>query len=92
MRGSNSGTYLEIVLNLDPAGAKILGRVVELMDAVQIGVAGQVNRAGWRLRHEVHSLVHVANVGRGVLLLLECIGLHEDVVRVPVLILIRSTC
>ena len=38
-------TYLQIVLNLDTARAEVLVGVVELCDAVKVGIGGQMNRS-----------------------------------------------
>ena len=57
------------------------------MDTVQVSIAGQVDRLGRWLCDQIHILVQLANVRRRMLLCLESIGLHQDKIRAPVLVL-----
>ena len=57
------------------------------MDTIQVSIAGQVDRLGRWLCDQIYILVQLANVRRRLLLCLESIGLHQDEVWAPVLVL-----
>ena len=81
-------TYLEIVADLDAAGAEVVFGVVELVNAVQVGVAGQVD--GLMRGHLTAQLIF-----RGVwrrLHRLEGVRLHQDVIGLSVLREFAGVC
>ena len=48
LQNKEINTHLQVVLYLDSARAEIVFRVVELLYAIQVSIAGQMNRlVGW---------------------------------------------
>ena len=75
-------TYFKVVLHLNPAGAQVLFRVIELVDAVEVGVRRQVHLLRW-------PVVLVVIVGILICCLVhtcrESVRLHENVVGLTML-------